>query len=259
MRGSRMLVSVTYFAAALLGVFSISWASASDHEATIRTPVPKRWMPRTSTRCKFVKGARWKMCDGPRRTPEPFGAAANDADALGLGTLEVGRKLLRDAPKPEWVAAVKGHAQPTLLWPIEQGRFGRGFGYVRKERRSLRHNGVDVGAKVGELVRSLNDGIVAYSDNQIKGFGNTVVVVHKDKTVSFYCHLQANYLFAGQQVRRGQVVGEVGLTGITRGPHLHFEWHQGGEARDPMARMVGQPTRQRASMVDFDESTPLSI
>ena len=199
-----------------------------------------------------------RMCDGPRRTPEPFGPAALEADELGLGTLEVGRKLLRDAPRPEWAAAVRGASKSTLLWPIEQGKFGRGFGYVRKERKSLRHNGVDVGAKV-ELVRSLNDGIVAYSDNQIKGFGNTVVVVHKDRSVSFYCHLQANYLFAGQQVKRGQVVGEVGLTGITRGPHLHFEWHQGGAARDPMARMVGQPTRQRASMVDFHGATPLSI
>ena len=250
MRGSRTWVSVTYFAAALLGVFSISWASASDHEATIRTPVPKRWMPRTHTRCKHVKGIRWKMCDGPRRTPEPYGAAANQADALGLGTVEVGRKLLREEPRPEWVAAVKGHAQPTLLWPIEQGKFGRGFGYVRKERTGLRHNGVDVGAKVGELVRSLNDGIVAYSDNEIKGFGNTVVVIHKDKSVSFYCHLQANYLFAGQQVKRGQVVGEVGLTGITRGPHLHFEWHQNGDARDPMQRMVGAPARGRRNSLD---------
>jgi murein DD-endopeptidase MepM/ murein hydrolase activator NlpD len=186
-----------------------------------------------------------RMCDGPRRTPEPYGPDAFKAERLGLGTLETGRRLLKSPPKPEWIAAVRGQTRPTLLWPVEDGRFGRGFGYVRKERKSLRHNGVDVGASVGQLVRSLNDGIVAYSDNQISGFGNTVTVVHKDGSVSFYCHQRANYVFAGQQVKRGQVVGEVGTTGISRGPHLHFQWHVNGAARDPMKRMVGQPARRR--------------
>ena len=97
-------------------------------------------------------------------------------------------------------------------------RTKRGFGYTRKERKSLRHDGVDIGAAPGDLVRSVNDGIVAYSDNEVTGYGNMVMVIHKDATVSFYCHHRANYVFAGQQVRRGQVLGEVGTTGISRGP-----------------------------------------
>jgi murein DD-endopeptidase MepM/ murein hydrolase activator NlpD len=229
--------------AVLLGLGTVGWAEAGESEPTIRTPMPKHWMPRTPMKCKTVRGIKWRVCDGPRRTPEPYGPAAFKAQELGLGSLDSARKLLKGAPPVEWVQAVKGQARPTLLWPVEHGKFGRGFGYVRKHRRALRHNGVDVGAPVGELVRSLNDGIVAYSDNQISGFGNTVVVVHKDKSVSFYCHQRSNFVFAGQQVKRGQVVGEVGLTGITRGPHLHFEWHLGRDARDPMKRMVGQPTR----------------
>jgi murein DD-endopeptidase MepM/ murein hydrolase activator NlpD len=188
------------------------------------------------------------MCDGPRRTPEPYGPEALKAEELGLGSLDVGRKLLREPPRAEWVAAVKGRASASLLWPVEHGSFGRGFGYVRKERRGLRHNGIDAGAPVGELIRSLNDGIVAYSDNQISGFGNAVVVIHKDASVSFYCHQRSNYVFAGQQVKRGQVVGEVGVTGISRGPHLHFEWHVHGGARDPMKRMVGVPERKHGEL-----------
>ncbi|HVZ32735.1 MAG TPA: M23 family metallopeptidase [Polyangiaceae bacterium] len=210
--------------------------------------MPKHWQPRTAMKCTRLPGVRHKMCDGPRRTPEPYGADALKAETLGLGQLDGARKLLREPPPPEWVRAVRGRARPNLLWPIEDGSFGRGFGYVRKERRSLRHNGVDVGAPVGDLVRALNDGIVAYSDNGIRGFGNAVVVVHKDASVSFYCHQRANYVFAGQQVRRGQVVGEVGVTGFSRGPHLHFEWHSGGDARDPMRRMVGQPERRQHTL-----------
>lgn len=253
MRGLRKRAFVTYVAAAIVGVFSVSWAEAGDREATIRTPVPKRWMPRTPVKCTMVKGIKWKMCDGPRRTPEPYGAAAVQAEQLGLGTLEAGKKLLHEDAPDAWVAAIKGESRSTLLWPVEDGRFGRGFGYVRKHRRAKRHNGVDVGAPVGDLVRSMNDGIVTYADNTIKGFGNTVAVLHKDRTVSYYCHLGASYLFAGQQVKRGQVIGEVGLTGITRGPHLHFEWHKRGDASDPMPRMVGQPKRGTHGPLDADD------
>lgn len=245
MAGLRKRAFVTYFAAALLGVFSVSFVEAGDREATIRTPVPKRWMPRTAMKCSHVKGIKRPMCDGPRRTPEPYGAAALEAEQLGIGTHEAGKKLLHDEAPDAWVAAIKGHARPTLLWPVEDGKFGRGFGYVRKHKKSKRHNGVDVGAPIGDLVRSMNDGIVTYADNTIQGFGNTVAVLHKDRSVSYYCHLGAAYLFAGQQVKRGQVLGEVGVTGITRGPHLHFEWHNKGEAADPMTRMVGQPKRDK--------------
>lgn len=227
-------------------------ALASDAERTIRTPRPTRWLPRTRMKCERIRGVKHPMCDGPRRTPEPYGEAAFIASDLGLGTLDTARALLRGAPDLAWVKAVRGKAQPTLLWPVESGSFGRGFGYTRKQRKALRHNGVDVGAGPGELVRSVNDGIVAYSDNGVHGFGNMVMVVHKDKTVSFYCHHRANYVFAGQQVRRGQVLGEVGTTGISRGPHLHFEWHVGGRARDPMPRMVGQPHRRRGPLASAD-------
>ncbi|HEX5657171.1 MAG TPA: M23 family metallopeptidase, partial [Polyangiales bacterium] len=203
-------------------------------------------------KCKSVKGVRHKMCDGPRRAPEPYGAAALQADKLGLGSLNEARKLLHQSPPDAWVRAVKGSSKPTLLWPVADGSFGRGFGYVRKELKDKRHNGVDVGAPVGDLVRALNDGMVVYSDNQISGFGNSVVLVHKDGSASFYCHQRANYVFPGQQIRRGQVVGEVGVTGISRGPHLHFEWHNGSDARDPMPRMVGMPSHKKHKLVDED-------
>jgi murein DD-endopeptidase MepM/ murein hydrolase activator NlpD len=244
-RGGSFVGCLAFVLAALAGTSYGNGAQAAEREPTIRTALPKSWLPRTEMKCRAVKGARFKMCDGPRRVPEPYGADALKAEKLGLGTLDAARKLLHAPPPAEWVQAVKGKARPTLLWPVEDGSFGRGFGYVRKHRRGLRHDGVDVGAPVGELIRSMNDGIVAYSDNQISGFGNAVAIVHKDKSVSFYVHQRATYVFPGQQVRRGQVIGEVGVTGITRGPHLHFEWHVGKDARDPMPRMVGQPDKHR--------------
>ncbi len=217
------------------------WVSASDDEPTIATPMPTRWMPGTHNPCRKA-GKKWRMCDGPRRTPEPFGAAAYVAEDLGLGTMQAAQQLLTRAPDETWVGAVEGEQRATMLWPVQGGSFGRGYGYTRVRRRSLRHEGVDVGAAIGEPTRAVNDGIVAYADNGVRGYGNMVMLVHKDSSVTFYCHHRANYVFAGQQVLRGQVVGEVGMTGITRGPHLHFEYRVGGRARDPMHRMVGRPT-----------------
>jgi murein DD-endopeptidase MepM/ murein hydrolase activator NlpD len=240
-------VRILIACAALLvvGKLTDTGVSAGDHEPTLMTPRPTHWLPNTAAtnKCRYFRGAKWKMCDGPRRAPEPYGEAAFVATDLGLGTKQAAQHLLGKPAKPEWVQAVAGEARPTLLWPVEHGHFGRGFGYVRKERRSLRHNGVDIGAAVGEPVRAVNDAIVAYSDNGVSGFGNMVMLLHKDGSISTYCHQRANYVFAGQQVRRGQVIGEVGVTGITRGPHLHFEWHVQGRAKDPMPRMVGRPTR----------------
>ncbi len=243
-----ILVSLVTSALSTLGVaFSTSLpgsdVSASDEEPTISTPLPTRWMPSKRAKCRKVS-AKWKMCDGPRRTPEPYGREAYVAEDLGLGTAKTAQRLLSEAPEQDWVDAIKGSERPTMLWPVQNGAFGRGFGYTRAHRRALRHDGVDIGAKVGEPVRSVNDGIIGYSDNGVSGYGNMVLVIHKDRSVTLYAHQRANYVFAGQQVQRGQVLGEVGLTGITRGPHLHFEYHLGGRARDPMKRMVGRPSRR---------------
>jgi murein DD-endopeptidase MepM/ murein hydrolase activator NlpD len=246
---SRLLVVSSILIAAL----TVSpWVSAGDREATISTPVPQRWMPSNGSKCHSQRGAKWKMCEGPRRVPEPSGSAAVLAEELELGTRKAGQHLLGHGPRSEWVDAIEGEKKPTMLWPVEDGPFGRGFGYTRHERRTLRHDGIDIGAQVGDEVRAVNDGIVAYSDNEISGYGNMLMIVHADASVSFYCHHRANYVFAGQQVKRGQVLGEVGLTGITRGPHLHFEWHVNGKPKDPMPRMVGRPSRKGPTAAMFD-------
>jgi murein DD-endopeptidase MepM/ murein hydrolase activator NlpD len=242
--GARWLTTALLMLAVGMSTPEGSAAGASEREATIATPRPTRWVTGRGNDCRRVRG-KGKVCDGPRRVPEAYGADALRAQELGLGTRETAQHLLSSVPKTSWANAVKGAAQPTLLWPVESGKFGRGFGFTRTGRRKeLRHDGVDVGAAPGVLVRSTNDGLVAYSDNGVSGYGNMIMVIHRDRTVTFYCHHRANYVFAGQQVKRGQVIGEVGNTGISRGPHLHFEWHARGKARDPMPRMVGRQTRR---------------
>lgn len=190
-----------------------------------------------------------RFSDGPRRVPKPRGAAYERAKALGLGTLEAAQHLLSRGPKPEWVRAARGKNPTTLLWPVEGGRFGRGYGFVREERRDLRHDGIDVTAEEGAVVRAVADGIVAYSDNGIRGFGNCVLIVHPNGWVSVYAHNQRTTVQAGWRVQRGERIAFVGSTGIARGPHLHFELRAAGRPLDP-AKLFSRNTAPLEAKVE---------
>ncbi|MCS6798314.1 MAG: M23 family metallopeptidase [Myxococcota bacterium] len=178
-------------------------------------------------------GRRFRWSDGPRAVPTPRGASLERARALGLGTREAAVTLLTGPPEPRWVNAARGRVERALAWPVPEGRFGRGFGYVRHERPELPHLGIDIGAPAGSEVRAVADGIVAYSDNGLRGYGNCVIVVHPAGRVSLYAHLQRATVQAGWRVRRGERIGFVGSTGISRGPHLHFELRDRGRPVDP--------------------------
>ena len=188
---------------------------------------------------------RWdysRFSDGPRRVPTPRGASLERARALGLGTRRAASRLLAAPPHPRWVSAARGTVTDELEWPVEGGRFGRGFGFTRRERRNLRHEGIDIVAPEGAVVRAVADGIVAYSDNGIRGFGNCVILVHPNGLVSLYAHNARNTVQAGWRVVAGERIGFVGSTGISRGPHLHFELRRRGRPIDP-ATMLERPAR----------------
>lgn len=172
---------------------------------------------------------------GPRRVPTPRGASLERARRLGVGSLRAVRRLLRE-PLPEPLrraAAYHGRVGSTLRWPVDGGRFGRGFGFVRRSRPDLRHDGIDVGAPRGAVVRAVAPGIVIYSDHRLRGLGNTVVIAHPNGMVSLYAHQDRATVQPGWRVRRGERIGFVGDTGIARGPHLHFELRVDGRLVDP--------------------------
>jgi len=213
-------------------------------DASLAATPPSDWLTAGRRGC-VRRGAMRGMCSGPRRVPRPFGADADRARALGLGTSAVAARLLIGAPEPRWVSAAASETRAAvpgdLLFPVAGAELWRGYGATRRGRRRHNHQGVDLGASAGTLFRAANDGLVAYSDNGLRGYGNLVIVVHADASTTFYAHCRATYVFAGQRVRRGQVLGEVGSTGYARGEHLHFEWHAGGVARNPLGHFAALP------------------
>ncbi len=116
----------------------------------------------------------------------------------------------------------------TFLWPVN-GTINSGFG----PRGSSFHDGIDIAAPEGTPILAIEAGEVIYSD-QLRGYGNMVIVRHAGGIVSVYAHNEANLVREGQAVARGEVVARVGSTGRVSGPHLHFEIRRNNAAQDPL-------------------------
>ncbi|MEZ4338287.1 MAG: M23 family metallopeptidase, partial [Sandaracinaceae bacterium] len=95
------------------------------------------------------------------------------------------------------------------------------------------HLAVDIMGRIGWNVRAAASGIVAYSGDGVPGYGNMVLVVHPGGWVTMYAHNSANSVVAGETVPQGGILAEVGSTGISRGPHVHFELMHDGQNCDP--------------------------
>ncbi|MDH4451236.1 MAG: M23 family metallopeptidase [Rhodoferax sp.] len=95
------------------------------------------------------------------------------------------------------------------------------------------HLGVDYAAATGTPVRSVGDGVVDFAGVQ-NGFGNVVMVKHRNNQTTVYAHLSRIHVKKGQSVSQGQNIGAVGATGWATGPHLHFEFRVNGVHRDPL-------------------------
>jgi murein DD-endopeptidase MepM/ murein hydrolase activator NlpD len=94
------------------------------------------------------------------------------------------------------------------------------------------HSGVDIGGAQGQAIWAAHDGVVSLAGWN-GGYGNAVIIGHGEATTTLYAHMSAFAVSAGQYVTAGQVIGYVGSTGLSTGPHLHFEVRVNGAPVDP--------------------------
>jgi murein DD-endopeptidase MepM/ murein hydrolase activator NlpD len=115
-------------------------------------------------------------------------------------------------------------------------RMASGFGYRTDPFTKARkmHEGMDFTAKVGTPIFATGDGVVAKADNTVSGYGNHVVIRHGFGYETLYGHLSKYKCRAGQRVKRGDIIGLIGSTGRSEGPHLHYEVHKNGTAVNPL-------------------------
>lgn len=203
--------------------------------------VPSEYEVDEEARCEARPGVPYAACDGPRRVAVASDEARARAERLGLGTRAAADLAYIGRPPDAWIAEA-GARHEGLLWPVATGLFSRGYGAGRVHGASSgRHEGIDLVQAEGAHLRAVDDGLVVYADNGIRGLGNVLLLLLGDGTVALYAHCRALYVVAGERALRGQLVGELGATGLTVRAHLHFEWRRRGRTRDPLPEMRERP------------------
>jgi murein DD-endopeptidase MepM/ murein hydrolase activator NlpD len=157
--------------------------------------------------------------------------ASKLAKRLGFGTRAVAGRLLAGQVEPEWLkAAEKGWRIPkTLMWPVPEGWYVRGYG----SGEAGYHLAVDIMGETGTAIRAAAPGIVAYSNNDVRGYGNMVILIHPGGWITAYAHNSSNLVSVGESIGTGRTLALLGSTGISRGPHLHFEFIFKGNMCNP--------------------------
>ncbi len=121
--------------------------------------------------------------------------------------------------------------EPPVSGPVSSG-FGMRFHPIL--RKSRMHSGLDYAVPYGTPVRAAERGIVFLAD-WLGGYGKAVIIMHGKDVSTLYAHMSRLAVSQGQEVSKGQVVGYVGSTGLSTGPHLHFEVRVNGEPQNPPA------------------------
>ncbi|MBL8905319.1 MAG: peptidoglycan DD-metalloendopeptidase family protein [Rhizobiales bacterium] len=126
---------------------------------------------------------------------------------------------------------------PGMRWPVK-GKVISEFG---SKPNGLRNEGINIAVPEGTSVRASEGGIVAYAGNELKGYGNLVLIRHDGGWVTAYAHNKELFVKRGDAVKRGDIIAKAGQTGSVSTPQVHFEVRKGATAMDPM-RFLGPVT-----------------
>ncbi|MBK9147553.1 MAG: M23 family metallopeptidase [Flavobacteriales bacterium] len=169
---------------------------------------------------------------------------------------EVGALVLR---KQEMLASIPA-VQPIANDDLTQTASGFGWRMHPIHKIMKFHAGMDFTAKTGTPIHATGDGVVVYAEYGTNGYGMHVIVDHGFDYRTLYAHLSKLEVRKGQRVRRGDVVGLVGNTGLSVGPHLHYEVHKGGQPMDPTNYYFNDLTPEEyARMVELSRNAAQAL
>ena len=132
-------------------------------------------------------------------------------------------------------AAEAASAMPSFRWPV-RGRIIAAFG---PKPNGLQNDGINLAVPEGTPIKAAEDGVVAYAGNELKGYGNLVLVRHANGFVTAYANASEILVKRGETVKRGQVIAKSGETGNVTSPQLHFEIRKGATPVDPAQYLSG--------------------
>ena len=185
---------------------------ADAHQVTVNAIVETAWNDLQSPDDTLEPGRRLLIFDGIRPERPPM---RNPDSQPSQRPAEA-----QAAAPAEWLKYGDGH----FIWPVK-GTISQGYG------RS--HRAIDIAVPWGTPVLAADNGVVIKSGYSTVGYGGRVIIDHNIDYVTLYAHLSQAFVREGDVVRKGQVIGLIGSTGNSTGPHLHFELRDFGYLVDP--------------------------
>ena len=189
--------------------------------------------------------------EAPKPTPPPAAASPAAPSAQGHPPPEI-IPLDGPAPAPKAPpgpsAAEEARSEPVsaaplprgghFAWPV-RGHVLAGYGVTAGGKHN---DGINIAAARGTAVNAVDAGTVAYAGNELRGYGNLVLVKHANGWITAYAHCDELLVKRGDTVSRGQAIAKVGATGGVSEPQLHFELRRGKHAVDPREFLAPAPS-----------------
>jgi murein DD-endopeptidase MepM/ murein hydrolase activator NlpD len=194
-------------------------AAPAPADGGFPTPPPPPPAPRAARTEEAALPAPPPPRPTPAATAAPAAAARAPAPEEKLAALP--------PPPPPPTAAPQGSR--SFIWPVH-GRILSGYG---NSAGGIHNDGINIAAPQGTPVLAADAGVVAYAGNELRGYGNLVLIKHADGWLTAYAHNSVLLVKRGERVRRGQAIARVGATGAVGAPQLHFEIRHGARALDP--------------------------
>ena len=178
-----------------------------------------------------VAGTLQPVAAAPAPAMKMAAAAPVQSARLAQATANVEEK---PAETPAKAAEATG-ALPTFRWPV-RGKVVTSYG---AKTNGKSNDGINLAVPEGTPVKAAEDGVVAYSGNELKGYGNLVLVRHSNGYVTAYAHASELLVKRGDTIKRGQVIAKSGQSGEVASPQLHFEIRKGSSPVDPLQFLNG--------------------
>ena len=167
--------------------------------------------------------------------PPPTKTAAVTADPQQKARLAQATTAEETPTETPLKAAEATGALPTFRWPV-RGKVITSYG---AKTNGKANDGINLAVPEGTPVKAAEDGVVAYSGNELKGYGNLVLVRHTNGYVTAYAHASELLVKRGDTIKRGQIIAKSGQSGEVGSPQLHFEIRKGSSPVDPLQFLNG--------------------
>ncbi|MFZ1922096.1 MAG: M23 family metallopeptidase, partial [Xanthobacteraceae bacterium] len=171
----------------------------------------------------------------PQRVEAPVPAPTTVATVESPHSARVAEPSEPVASENPMKAEQAANAMPSFRWPV-RGRIIAAFG---PKPNGLQNDGINLSVPEGTPVKAAEDGVVAYAGNELKGYGNLVLIRHANGFVTAYADASELLVKRGDTVKRGQVIAKSGETGNVTSPQLHFEIRKGATPVDPAQYLSG--------------------